>query len=212
VVRAGFYWQETVEVLLTELMIATKRHGICQRFYTDNGPSYASNHLKQVTARLGIHLVHTPPYRPQGRGKVERFFRTVRDQFLGDLQADTIVRLNANLTEYLAEYHQRIHRGIGASPTQKRFASDNVCRQLPEVTDLQKMFFLKRKCRVYKDATIRIAGHRFEVPGCAPGYVDAWYMPWDKTRVFFDDDLKPARLLDTAANANRFTHPKGGKP
>lgn len=211
IVSARFYLNETVEVLLTEMMIATKRYGICQRFYTDNGPCYASNHLKQVTARLGIHLVHTPPYRPQGRGKVERFFRTVRDQFLGELHANTLERLNADLKAYLAEYHKRIHRGIGASPLQKRFAGDNVCRLLPEVTDLTKLFFLKRRCRVYNDATIRIAGLRFEVPGCAPGYIDVHYMPWDKSKVFYDDDLKPARLLDPAANANRFTHPEGGK-
>jgi putative transposase len=142
---------------------------------------------------------------------VERFFRTVRDQFLGELHANTLERLNADLKTYLAEYHKRIHRGIGASPLQKRFAGDNVCRLLPEVTDLTKLFFLKRRCRVYNDATIRIAGLRFEVPGCAPGYIDVHYMPWDKSKVFYDDDLKPARLLDSAANANRFTHPEGGK-
>jgi len=101
VVSARFYFKETVEILITEMMIATRRYGICQRFYTDNGPCYASAHLKIVCARLGIHLVHTPPYRPQGRGKIERFFKTVRNQFLSDSHSGGIDQLNADLQQYL---------------------------------------------------------------------------------------------------------------
>jgi putative transposase len=212
VVSARFYWQETVEVLLTEIMIAVRRFGLCQRFYTDNGPSYASAHLKQVCARLGMHLVHTPPYRPQGRGKVERFFRTVREQFLSEQHARTLDRLNTDLAEYLAEYHRRIHRGIDVSPLQKRLSIDNVCRPLPEVTDLRNLFCLQQQRRVYNDATIRLNGRIFEVPGCMPGTkADIFYLPWDYTRVHYGNDMRPARLLDKSANANRFNHSKGGK-
>jgi putative transposase len=212
VISARFYFNETVEVLLTEMMIAVRRFGLCQRFYTDNGPSYASAHLKQVCARLGMHLVHTPPYQPQGRGKVERFFRTVREQFLSEQHAGTLDRLNADLNEYLAEYHQRIHRGIGASPLQKRMGIENVCRPLPEVTDLQNLFCMHQCRKVYNDATIRLNGRIFEVPGCVPGTkADIFYLPWDNTWVYYGNDMRPARLLDKSANANRFNHPNGGK-
>jgi putative transposase len=212
VISARFYFHETVEVLLTEMMIAVRRFGLCQRFYTDNGPSYASAHLKQVCARLGMHLVHTPPYRPQGRGKVERFFRTVRDQFLSDQHAYTLDRLNADLAEYLAEYHQRIHRGIDASPLQKRMAIENVCRPLPEVADITNLFCLQQQRKVYNDTTIRLNGRIFEVPECVPGTkADIFYLPWDNTWVYYGNDMRPARLLDKSANANRFNHPKGGK-
>ena len=213
VISARFYFNETVQVLLTEMMIAVRRFGLCQRFYTDNGPSYASAHLKQVCARLGIHLVHTPPYRPQGRGKVERFFRTVREQFLSDQHADTLGRLNADLNEYLAEYHQRIHRGINASPLQKRVGIENVCRPLPEVTDLRNLFCMHQQRKVYNDVTIRLNGRIFEVPGCVPGTrADIFYLPWDKSWVYYGNDMRPARLLNKFANANRFNHPNGGKP
>lgn len=212
VISARFYFHETVEVLLIEMMIALRRFGICQRFYTDNGPSYASAHLKQVCARLGTHLVHTPPYRPQGRGKVERFFRTVREQFLSEQHASTIDQLNADLADYLAEYHQRVHRGIGTSPLQKRLGMENVCRPLPEVADLRSLFCIQRRCRVYNDATIRLNGRIFEVPGCLPGTkADISYLPWDNAWVYYGSDMRPARLLNKAANANRFNHPKGGK-
>jgi putative transposase len=211
VVCASFGWQENVEVMLTELMRAVSRFGICQRFYTDNGPCYASSHLKQVCARLGIQLVHTPPYRPQGRGKLERFFRTIRDQFLSDLRADTLQRLNADLNEYLAQYHQRPHGGLGQSPLQKRLAGENACRPLPEVADIRHLFAATRRCRVYNDNTIRLNGRVFEVPDALPGSrVEVCYLPWEDNWVFYGHDFKPARLLDKTANAYRFNHPKGG--
>jgi transposase InsO family protein len=211
VVAARFDWHETVQVLMREMMTAVRRFGLCQRFYTDNGPSYASAHLKQVCARLGIHLVHTPPYRPHGRGKVERFFLTVRQQFLSDLHAASLDRLNGDLTQYLAEYHQRIHRSLGASPLQKRLAGENVCRHLPEVADIQWLFAAERKCRVYNDGTIRLNSRSFEVPGCLPSSrVPVRYLPWDPHWVYYGHDPKPARPLDPIQNARRFDHPKGG--
>lgn len=211
IVAARFDWHETVQVLMREMMGAVRRFGICQRFYTDNGPSYASGHLKQVCARLGIHLVHSPPYRPQGRGKVERFFLTVRQQFLSDLHAASLDRLNEHLAKYLAKYHQRIHRSLAASPLQKRLAGKNVCRKLPEVADIQWLFAAERKCRVYNDGTIQLNRRRFEVPGCLPGSrVPVRYLPWEKGWLYYGvNNPKPARPLDPIQNARRFNHPKG---
>jgi len=78
VVSGRFYPSESSQSLIAELMAATRRHGIAQRLYTDNGAAYNSRHLKVVCANLSMHQPHTPPRRPQGRSKVERFFRTVR--------------------------------------------------------------------------------------------------------------------------------------
>lgn len=212
VVSARFYFNETVEVLITEMMIATRRYGICQRFYTDNGPCYASAHLKIVCARLGIHLVHTPPYRPQGRGKIERFFRTVRDQFLSDQLAANIDQLNRDLQQYLTEYHQRIHSGLGVSPLQKRLSGENACRKLPEVADIRNLFCMQKKSRVHNDTTIRLKNRIFEVPEAVPGTtVDIFYLPWDLSWIFYGNHMHPARILDKTRNAKRFQHPKGGK-
>ena len=211
VVSARFYFKETVEVLITEMMIATRRYGICQRFYTDNGPCYASAHLKIVCARLGIHLVHTPPYRPQGRGKIERFFKTVRNQFLSDSHSGGIDRLNADLQQYLGDYHQRIHSSLGKSPLKKRLGTVNACRKLPEITDIRSLFCMHRKCRVYNDTTIRLNKRILEVAQALPGAtIDVFYLPWDPTWVFYGNDLRPARPLNKTANAKRFQHPKGG--
>jgi len=211
VVSAQFYFKETVEVLITEMMIAIRRYGICQRFYTDNGPCYASAHLKIVCARLGIHLIHTPPYRPQGRGKLERLFRTIRDQFLSEQHAAGIDPLNRDLQQYLAEYHQRIHRSLGISPLQKRLSANNACRKLPEVADIRSLFYMQRKCRVYNDCTIRINNRVFETPEATPATtVQVFYLPWDLGQVYYGKKMLPARPLNKTLTANRFNHPKGG--
>ena len=91
---------------------------------------------------------------------------------------------------------------------QKRMSVETVCRQVPEVTDIQALFRLIRRCRVYNDGTIRLHKKVFEVPGCLPGSrVTVYYMPWDLSSVYYGDDMCPAREVDLVANAHRFDHP-----
>ncbi|MDQ3003594.1 MAG: DDE-type integrase/transposase/recombinase [Fibrobacterota bacterium] len=113
VVFAGFGWSEGTAALIDGLSMAIRRFGIPERFYTDNGSAFRSRHLAHVAAKLGMHLPHTPAYRPQGRGKVERFFRRVREQCLEGLKVESLETLQGAFTEWLHTYHHRIHDGIG---------------------------------------------------------------------------------------------------
>ena len=208
VINSGFYTAESTEVLFRELMTAVGRFGIPQRFYTDNGPCYASRHLKLVCGRLGMQLVHTPPYRPQGRGKVERIFRTVRDQMLRGGGFGSLEALNKGLRQWMTRYHERRHSSLGCSPLEKRLAVDNCCRPLPEVADIDALFRMERNCRVYRDTTVRLFNRRFEVPGCTPGSrVTVYFMPWDKSHIYYGDEARPAYPLDMVANARRYQRP-----
>jgi len=208
VASGGFYLSEKVESLICDLMPAVRRYGIPQRFYTDNGPCYASRHLKIVCARLGMQLVHTPPYRPQGRGKVERFFRTVRDQFLTGDTSITLEQLNIAFQEWLAGYHRRIHSSLDCSPMQKRLSGDSACNPLPEVADIESLFMMERRCRIYKDGTIRLFKQIYELIDPMPGKrVTVYYTPWDLSCIYYGTFLKPAFRLNMSANAHRFDHP-----
>ena len=100
-------------------MKAGRIFGLPQRFYVDNGSAYSSRHLKIVCARLSMHLIHTRPYQPEGRAKIERFFRTVRDQFLAGHRFVSLEQMNRELAAYLAEYHQRPHGTLSCSPPRK---------------------------------------------------------------------------------------------
>ena len=208
VVGGGFFPSESAEVLIGELMAATRRFGIAQRLYTDNGSAYNSRHLKIACANLGVLQPHTPPRQPRGRSKVERFFRTVRDRFLARERYKSFEDINRAFDLYVEDYHNRRHSGLGCSPMQKRMGVESACRQVPDVVDIEALFRMSRRSKVYNDGTIRLRKRRFEVPGCLPGgRVTVHYMPWDPSRVYYGDDMNLAREVDLAANAHRFTHP-----
>jgi putative transposase len=208
IVHGGFYLTESVEPLIYDLMGAVRRFGIPQRFYTDNGAAYAGRHLKILCARNGIDLVHTPPYVPQGRGKVERVFRTIRDQFLCDKHFKTLQQINDGFKLWVSKYHETIHSSLKCSPLQKRLQVKNVCRVLPPSTDIEALFRMERRCRVYNDCTIQFKKTRYEVPDCLPGArATIYYMPWDRTCLYYGQDMKKARIVDPSANARRFEHP-----
>lgn len=213
VVSGRFYQNESTESLIMALMTATRRFGIAQRLYTDNGAAYISRHLKIVCANLGMHQPHTPPGRPQGRSKVERYFRTVREQFLARQHFKTFEDINQAWAQFVEAYHHRIHSSLKGTPMQKRLSVDSVCRQVPEVVDIQALFRCQRRCRVYKDGTVHLKKRVFEVPGCLPGSrVTVYFMPWDLSRIYYGDDMQPAKPVDLLANAHRFDNPnfKGG--
>ncbi len=206
VVSARFYLAESVETLMTELRTALQRLGCPQQFYTDNGAAYRSRILHQVGQRFGIAMPHTPAYTPQGRGKIERFFRTVRDQFIAKAEAKTLDHLNRCLQEWVSTYHQAPHEGIGGeTPLQKRLRLKDVCRALPETANIDALFMQKRLCRVYKDGTFRLQNWIFEAPKALPnGRTEVFYMPWDLSQAFYSVERFPAKLLNKHENARRF--------
>jgi transposase InsO family protein len=90
VTYAAFALSENTRAFLPVLKLALLRRGLPERLYVDNGANYRSHHLSLVCAKLGVALIHARPYQPQGKGKIERFFRTVRGQLLTQLsEADT---------------------------------------------------------------------------------------------------------------------------
>ncbi len=80
--HAEFYLNERIDAYTDALRKALRKRGLPRKLYVDNGPAFRSHHLSHATASLGVVLIHSKPYQPQGRGKIERFLRTVRAQFL----------------------------------------------------------------------------------------------------------------------------------
>jgi len=92
---AAFALSENTQTFLPVLQQAILRRGLPQRLYVDNGANYRSQQLALVCAKLGIALIHARPYRPRGKGKIERFFRTVRARLLTRLTAEESASLTA---------------------------------------------------------------------------------------------------------------------
>lgn len=164
IVYASFYLAETFETLKDALHQAVARRGLPQKFYVDNGACYRSDQLERILSCLGIQLTHSPPYRPQGRGKIERWFRNIRDSFLPMLPEGplTLSDLNDRLEGFVDEYNGTEHGSTKESPY-TRYRRDLSCvRAAPE--HLLSYFRRREYRRVKKDRTVQVKGRVFEVP------------------------------------------------
>lgn len=168
IAHAQFYMAEHLRCLKDCLKQALLKRGLPRRLYFDNGSIFKSRMILLLCARLGIHLIHTRPYRPQGRAKLERWFYTVRRSFLPRLDLNRLGGLDA-LNRLLfawieGEYHVSEHRGLGGEkPLDRWVRLSGAIRPLPRDVDLDELFLEETSRRVAKDGTIRLGGKVFEV-------------------------------------------------
>jgi transposase InsO family protein len=167
VVGHAFSASETISALTLVLKEAFLAYGIPKRLYVDNGPSFSSALLARSCAMAGISLIHSKPYDSPSRGKVERFFRTVRDRFLSGVQEGiSLEDLNEAFWLWLKEdYHHKLHGGIGERPIDRYSASvDRVPIRRLSKAELDEIFLIRHERVVNNDATISFKGSLYEAP------------------------------------------------
>jgi transposase InsO family protein len=207
VAHAQFYFEQHLRSLKDCLKQALLKRGVPRRFYFDNGKIFRSRLLMQVCARLGILLLHSRPYRPQGRAKVERWFGTVRRGFLPrvDARLGGIDALNRLLFAWVeGEYHKHPHRALAnETPLDRWMRLSEGIRPLPREVDLDQLFLDSVRRRVGKDGTIALAGKTFEVgPDFLRQQVEIRFDPFDLRRVFVvtSKGLRDAYPVDLHGN------------
>ena len=163
ITQGEFYLSESILSYVDALEKALLKRGLPRKLYVDNGPAFRSLHLEHIAASLGIALIHARPYKPQGKGKIERFFRTVRSDFLTEFRGKTIDDLNMTFDAWLTDvYHARKHTATGQSPFE-RFTSNMAClRTAP--ADLREHFRKTARRTVAKDRTLTLSGKLYEAP------------------------------------------------
>jgi putative transposase len=163
-VGAYFEPAETELRLERTLRAALQARGVPDCLYVDNGSPFACEQLARACACLGIRLIHSRPGIPQGRGKIERFFRTLREQFLIEAERReelSLPELNRLLRAWLERsYHRRAHTETGQPPA-ARFAAYRP-RYLSEI-ELHDAFLWSVARVVSKTATVSLHGNRYEV-------------------------------------------------
>ena len=135
---------------------------------------------------LGIRLIHSRPGRPEGRGKIERFFRTVRDQFLVETNARGVVDLiemNRLFGAWVeTAYHRRIHSETNTSPLERFVAGGPFV--IPTTAQLHEAFLWSEQRTVTKTATVALHGNTFEVDAVLVGRrVECVFDPFDLTAI-----------------------------
>jgi len=160
---AQFYFSETLVSYLDALYHALAKRGLPRKLYVDNGAAFRSRKLHYVTATLNITLIHAKPYQPQGKGKIERWFKTVRSMFLSTFDGKTLDDLNTGLTNWLdTTYHTRKHSSTDQSPFH-RFTQNLHCARLAP-SCLQNYFRTVARRKVNKDRSVVLNGRLFEAP------------------------------------------------
>jgi len=189
---AAFALAENTKAFLPIFKQALLRRGRPTRLYVDNGANYRSQHLALVCAKLGIALIHSRPHQPEGRGKQERWFRTVRAQLLTRLTpADTqsLEALNRCLWTWIeGEYHQTPHAGLdGRTPLDQWALCADQVKMFDLGLDLDALFLFETKRRVQRDRTVSLNGTVFEVDATLVGQT---------VTLRFDPAAPPSRGLE----------------
>lgn len=169
---AAFALAENTAAYLPVMKEAVLRRGAPRRLFVDNGAAFRSHQLALVCAKLGVTLIHARAYHPEAKGKMERWFRTVRMQLLPLLQpADltSLDTLNRRLWAWVeGEYHRAPHRGLDGATPLDRWAgvADEV--RYPGA-DLDDLFLHEAKRKVAKDRTVSLDGVAYEVDAALVG-------------------------------------------
>jgi putative transposase len=222
--RFGFS-EDTVR-LGVALEPALACRGVPASVYVDNGSAFVDAWLLRACAKLGIRLVHSTPHRPQGRGKIERFFRTVREQFLVEVTDTTVedltaagtdhrsalLELNRLLTGWIeTEYHRRVHSETGQSPLDRWDAGWvrlGRTPAMPTAADLTEAFLWSEYRIVTKTATVSLHGNTYQVDQVLVGRkVELVFSPFDMETV----DVRYQNKSHGKAlphNITRHVHPK----
>ena len=166
VAHGQFFAAENVDTLIQSFRTGLYKRGIPQQLYVDNGSVYSSQEMALICSRLGILLSHTPVRDGAAKGKIERFFRTVRECFLSrQLDLSCLDALNRQFIEWLEhDYNGRSHSSLGMKPID-RFGLDlKRVRFLPPDPANDELFFLEECRSVSKTNTFQLHKILFEAP------------------------------------------------
>jgi transposase InsO family protein len=214
IIHSAFCPSETALDIEAVLKQAVLKRGLPVKLVIDNGPAYRAKTLQGICARLGIHLVYCRPYTPEAKGKLERWHRTFRNQFLGELDTTRLrdlSDLNARLWAWLERvYHTTPHAGLEGQTPLRRYQQDlpRIRTLGPLAARLDELFNHRVTRQVRKDGTVSYQGERFEVPYALSGRSVCLVVDPHTRKVCAVEDangrpLGTATPLDALANVRR---------
>lgn len=180
----GYRWGFAEDTLRLEaaLRAGLAARGLPKRMYTDNGSVFVSRWLERACGVLGIRLIHSRPGEPAGRGKIERFFATVRQEFLVEFHlrgATGIAEMNSLFAAWVETiYHRRVHSETRQTPLERFMAAGTPA--LPTPAALHEAFLWSEWRTVTKTATVNLFANSYEVDQALVGAkVELVFDPFD---------------------------------
>ena len=196
---------------------ALQARGVPRACYLDNGSPFVDAWLLRGCGVLGVKLVHSRPGIPEGRGKIERFFRTVRDQFLVEVgdgeKVAGLAEMNRLFRAWLeTAYHQAVHSETGEAPAARWEKATPEERAVPEPALLREAFLWSERRKADKTALVRLHGNVYQVDAWLAGrVVELLFDPFDLDRIEVRLGGKPAGTAVPFV-MGRHRHPKTRTP
>ena len=201
------FYNDNFVNLMSVMKSAVSKYGRPKVLNFDNGKSYKNRQMELLAARIGTTLSYCQPYTPTGKAKIERWFRTLKDQWMAGLDMQdfhSLDELRGSLHSYVQRYNQTPHYSLrGMSPQDRFFSEPEQIRRL-SADDIGKDFLLEIERRVSADCVIVIDQIEYEVDyRFARQRIRLRYSP-DMKDIFVietDGALTPIRLLNKTENA-----------
>jgi len=208
----GCRWCSSEDTIRMEgaLRAGVAARGVPKVLVVDNGAAYRDAQLHRACAVLGIRLVHARPRTPTTKGKIERFFETVRSGFVVELEARgvaDVTELNRLFSAWVeVDYHRRCHSETKATPLERFMTTGPP--ELPSAALLHEAFLWSEVRTVTKTATVSLHANSFEVDAALVGRrVELVFDPYDLTTI---EVRFEGRSMGSAVPVviGRHTHPK----
>lgn len=207
IVGIDVFFNDNFVNLMSVMKSAVAKYGRPGMFNFDNGSSFKNKQMELLAARIGSVVHYDQPYTPTQKAKIERWFRTMKDQWLSSLDIrdfHSLDELRGNLLAYVQNYNQTVHSSLkGLSPQDRFFSEPNHIRRLSD-EEIENSFLLELERRVSSDSVIVIDQVEYEVDyRFARQRIKLRYSP-DMKDIFIveaDGTLTPIRLLNKTENA-----------
>ena len=207
VLGADVFFNDTFVNLMSVMKSAVYKYGKPKVFNFDNGSAYKNRQMELLAARIGSVINYCRPYTPTQKAKIERWFRTLKDQWMASLDMrdfHTLEELRGSLLTYIRTYNQTPHSSLkGLSPQERFFQEPElICRLSDDL--IENSFLLEIERRVSADSVIVIDQVEYEVDyRFAKQRITLRYTP-DMKDIFIvetDGSLTPIRLLNKQENS-----------
>lgn len=180
IVHGEFYDNMEQSIVEDTLHKAITKYGAPRRLYFDNGRQYRTHWMRRVCDLLGIRLIYAKPRNPKGKGKQERFNRTL-DAFLDEInlnRPDTLEEMNRRFDAWLSEcYHSQNHSGLGTTP-EIAFKSDSMPQRFIDTALMATAFLHCEPRKADKSGCISFNGKKYDLGAAFAGrQVDVVYSP-----------------------------------
>ena len=207
IVGIDVFYNDNFTNLMSVMKSAVSKYGRPKVLNFDNGKSYKNKQMELLAARIGTTLSYCQPYTPTGKAKIERWFRTMKDQWMAGLDMQdfhSLDELRGSLHSYVQRYNQAPHSSLrGMSPQDRFFSEPEQIRRIPD-EKIDKDFLLEIERRVSADSVIVIDQIEYEVDyRFAKQRIRLRYSP-DMKDIFIvepNGSLTPIRILNKTENA-----------